>query len=36
MTRDQAGVKGEGMIFADEQEVARAYQNKAVRYSCPH
>ncbi len=30
MTRDQAGVKGEGMVFADEQEVVRAYQNKAV------
>ncbi len=34
MTRDQAGVKGEGMIFADEQEVVRAYQTKAVGISC--
>ena len=29
MTREQGGVKGEeSMIFADEHEVARAYQSK--------
>ena len=30
MTRELAGVKGEGMIFSDTSEVHRAYENKAV------
>ncbi len=30
MTREQEGVNGEGMIFANEMEVERAYLNKAA------
>jgi DNA-directed RNA polymerase subunit beta' len=30
MTRDRAGCKGAGMVFADVTEVHRAYENKAV------
>ncbi len=30
MTRDSIGCKGEGMLFADYQEVMRAYENDAV------
>ncbi|OGT95277.1 MAG: DNA-directed RNA polymerase subunit beta' [Gammaproteobacteria bacterium RIFOXYB2_FULL_38_6] len=30
MTRKMVNVKGEGMIFADEEEVMRAYENNAI------
>lgn len=30
MTRERLNAKGEGMIFADHQEVHRAYENRAV------
>ena len=33
MTRDRINAKGEGMMFADRDEVTRAYQTGAVTAS---
>jgi len=30
MTRDMINVKGEGMVFADEEEASRAYENNVI------